>query len=51
MAYIEVSYGNIERMKATGKPDDTFNDIVTMLGFYEDLHCQDWVNTTNNENQ
>lgn len=52
MAYIKVSYGNLERMKATGKMEDTFNDVVTMLlDYYEDIHSQDWINAASNENQ
>jgi len=52
MAYIKVSYGNLERMKATGKMEDTFNDVVTMLlDYYEDIHRQDWINPSSNENQ
>jgi len=52
MISIEVSCGNLERIKTAGKKDDTFNDIITMLlDFYEDVHRQDWVNKTDNENQ
>ncbi|MGE5458031.1 MAG: hypothetical protein ACM3RX_06730 [Methanococcaceae archaeon] len=52
MISIAVSCGNLERMKAACKTDDTFNDVITMLlDFYEDVHRQDWVNKTDNENQ
>jgi hypothetical protein len=52
MAYIKVSYGNIERIKAVSKKGDTFNDVVAMLlDYYEDLHRQDWINTRAVEKQ
>jgi hypothetical protein len=45
MLDVRVSYRNIKRIKAIGKIGDTFNDVVTMLlDYYEELHCQDWVN-------
>lgn len=52
MAYVLVSRGNIERMKAIGKPGNTLDDVLTMLlDYYEDLRRQEWVNTNNHENQ
>ena len=52
MAYIKVSYGNIERIKAVSNKGDTFNDVVAMLlDYYEDLHRQDWINTRAVEKQ
>jgi hypothetical protein len=42
MAYVRVSYRNIERIEAVGNMGDTFNDVVAMLlDYYEDLHRQE----------
>ena len=46
VAYIRVSYGNIERIEAICKKGNTFDDAITiLLDYYEDLHRQDWVYT------
>ena len=49
IAYVSLSYGNIERIKAVGKKGETFDDVVTMLlDYYEDLRRQDWIYTKSN---
>jgi len=46
MATVLVSYGNIERIKAVGKKEETFDDVVTkLLDYYEDLQREDLTNT------
>ena len=52
MAYVKVSCGNIERIKAIGKKGETFDNVVTkLLDYFEDLQREDWVNTQSNGNQ
>jgi hypothetical protein len=52
MTYVQVSCGNIERIKAIGKKGETFDDVVTkLLDYYEDLQREDLINTQSNGNQ
>jgi len=52
VAYIRVSYGNIERIEAICKKGNTFDDAITiLLDYYEDLHRQDCINTRAVEKQ
>ncbi len=52
MAYVKVSCGNVERIKAIGKKGETFDNVVTkLLDYYEDLQREDLVNTQSNVNQ
>jgi hypothetical protein len=52
MAYVKVSCGNVERIKAIGKKGETFDNVVTkLLAYYEDLQREDLINTQSNENQ
>jgi hypothetical protein len=52
MTYVQVSCGNIERIKAICKKGETFNGVITkMLDFYEDLQREDLVNTQSNGNR
>jgi hypothetical protein len=52
ITYVQVSCGNIERIKAISKKGETFDDGVTkLLDYYEDLQREDLINTQSNEDQ